>query len=187
MKKYFLYIVTALFLASCGAATNKKEETHSHEDGKEHSHAKGEDHKHKGEHAHKDGTTHTHSKVNTDCHNCGMPSNEFPKWRVKVEAEAKGVWYCSPRCMFMVTLDQAKAPKGIKSIQVVEYYNTKGIDGKTAYYVTGSDILGPMGHDFVPLKDKAAADDFKKEHKGDKVLKFDEISLETVKEIVGKK
>ncbi|EAY26324.1 nitrous oxide reductase accessory protein NosL [Microscilla marina] len=183
MKKYFLYVITALFLVACGGELDKKEGKHKHEEGTEHSHAKGDE-----SHKHKDGTTHNHSKgkAAADCLHCGMPSAEFPKWKVKVTAKAGDIWYCSPRCMFISTLDKAKAPKEIQAIKVVEYYNTKPIDGKTAYYVTGSDILGPMGHDLVPLKDKAAADDFKKEHKGAKVLKFDEVTMETVKAMVGK-
>ncbi len=178
MKNFFLYIVTALFLVSCGGSGDKK--------GHGHNHAKNEEtHKH----MHKDGEKHGHNKdkaVSTDCRNCGMPSSEFPKWRSKVTTKGGDVWFCSPRCMFITTLDKEKAPKEIQGIRVVDYYSTKSFDAKTAYYVTGSDILGPMGHDFVPVKDKAAADDFKKEHKGDKVLKFDEVSLETVKAIVKK-
>ncbi|WP_299458516.1 nitrous oxide reductase accessory protein NosL [uncultured Microscilla sp.] len=189
MKKYFLYAITALLLAACGEVSDKKEGKHEHKGGTEHSQAKGdESHKHQGDHKHKDGTTHNHSKgkASTDCLHCGMPSAEFPKWKVKVTAKAGDIWYCSPRCMFISTLDKAKAPKEIQAIKVVEYYNTKPIDAKTAYYVTGSDILGPMGHDLVPLKDKAAADDFKKEHKGANVLKFDEVTMETVKAMVSK-
>ena len=197
MKKYVFYIVTALFLAGCQAGSEKKADensdaTHKHEDGKEHSHAKetkeGEEHKHKeGEgHKHADGTEHNHNKTSTDCRHCGMSSVEFPKWRVKLVAKAGEVWYCSPRCMFISTLDKEKAPKDIQSIEAVEYYNTKGIDAKTAYYVTGSDVLGPMGHDLVPLKDKAAATDFKNEHKGAKIFTFADVSMETVKALVAK-
>lgn len=181
MKNFFLYIVTALFLVSCGGTEEKKGHSHSHADGKGHSHNT------KEKHSHGDGTAHNKDKAaSTDCRNCGMPSSEFPKWRSKVTTKAGDVWFCSPRCMFITTLDKDKAPKEIQGIQVVDYYSTKSFDAKTGYYITGSDILGPMGHDFVPVKDKAAADDFKKEHRGNKILKFDEVSLETVKEIVKK-
>lgn len=198
MRKYLFYIVTALFIVGCQSGSEKKGSeanngTHKHADGKEHSHAKenkeGDKHEHKnGEgHKHADGTEHAHKKASTDCRHCGMTSTEFPKWKVKVVAKAGEVWYCSPRCMFISTLNKEKAPKEIASIEAVEYYNTKPVDAKTAFYVTGSDILGPMGHDLVPLKDKAAANDFKNEHKGAKIYTFAEVNMETVKALVNKK
>ena len=41
--------------------------------------------------------------------------------------------------------------------------------------VAGSDVLGPMGHELVPLASKADADDFMKDHKGKKLYTFDRI------------
>ena len=42
----------------------------------------------------------------------------------------------------------------------------------------GSDVLGPMGHEFVPLETEEDAADFLKEHKGVRILRFDEVSAE---------
>jgi nitrous oxide reductase accessory protein NosL len=49
------------------------------------------------------------------------------------------------------------------------------IDGTKAYYVIGSDTYGPMGHELIPFKDLSDAKNFLKDHKGKKILKFQEI------------
>ena len=61
---------------------------------------------------------------------------------------------------------------------MTEYYGLTSIDAKAAYYVVGSDVLGPMGHEFVPLETEEDAADFLKEHKGVRILRFDEVSAE---------
>ena len=63
----------------------------------------------------------------------------------------------------------------IERIAVTEYYGLQAIDARGAWYVVGSDVLGPMGHEFVPLASAEDAADFLKEHKGARILRFDEI------------
>jgi len=136
----------------------------------------------KHKHTHNDKAT----KESFDCRYCGMPSQEYPKWKAKVVTATGNIWYCSPRCMFISTLDKEKGPKSVKSIKVISYYDTKPIDAKTAMYVIGSDVIGPMGHDLVPLKDKAAAKDFKNEHKGDAIVTFDKVTMKMIQALVDK-
>jgi nitrous oxide reductase accessory protein NosL len=59
---------------------------------------------------------------------------------------------------------------------VTDFYNLERMDARKAFYVTGSDVLGPMGHEFVPLATKEDAADFLKEHKGRKILTFDQVT-----------
>jgi nitrous oxide reductase accessory protein NosL len=42
--------------------------------------------------------------------------------------------------------------------------------------VIGSDTLGPMGHELVPLASEAEAREFLKDHHGRRVLRFDEVT-----------
>ena len=62
------------------------------------------------------------------------------------------------------------------AIWVTDFYNLQRIDARKAFYVAGSDVLGPMGHEFVPLASKEDAADFLKDHKGKKVLGFDQVT-----------
>ncbi|MEW8381482.1 MAG: nitrous oxide reductase accessory protein NosL [Candidatus Thiodiazotropha taylori] len=39
----------------------------------------------------------------------------------------------------------------------------------------GSDVLGPMGHELIPLESQADAEEFLKDHQGVAILKFDQV------------
>ena len=51
----------------------------------------------------------------------------------------------------------------MKHIAVTDFYNLQKIDARQALYVTGSDVLGPMGIDFV-LVERELAKRFVAEH-----------------------
>ena len=59
---------------------------------------------------------------------------------------------------------------------MTEYYGVTRIDARAAWYVIGSDTLGPMGHELVPLTTQAEADDFLKDHKGKRIVRFDDVT-----------
>jgi nitrous oxide reductase accessory protein NosL len=71
----------------------------------------------------------------------------------------------------------------MRSIAVTDFYNLDKIDAKKALYVIGSDVLGPMGHELVPLATRADADDFMKDHKGKRVLSFDQVTKEVAEKL----
>lgn len=71
------------------------------------------------------------------------------------------------------------------SIYVKEYYTQEWIDGKKAIFVTGSDVMGPMGHELIPFDSKEAAQSFVKDHKGKAMFLFDQITLEQVTALRG--
>jgi len=63
----------------------------------------------------------------------------------------------------------------IKEVWVKDYYSLDWIDGRKAFFVVGSNIFGPMGHEFIPFSTKEAADNFFQDHKGKQVLNFQEV------------
>jgi copper chaperone NosL len=74
-----------------------------------------------------------------------------------------------------------KRLEDIDSVYVTDYYNLALIDGYQAFYVTGSDVYGPMGKELIPLEKEADAKEFMKDHKGQSILRFADITFETVK------
>ncbi len=64
----------------------------------------------------------------------------------------------------------------IDRIQVRDYYTMQWIDGRKAFYVIGSDVMGPMGKELIPFAGREAAETFRKDHKGTRVLTFDQIT-----------
>ncbi len=168
MKNHFVFVLIlglVLFLSS--SCQNKEEGQHAHEM----QHAE-------GQHAHEAEET----SQNYDCGNCGMPSQEYPQFHSKIKTEAgKEVWFCSTKCMFIATLKPKSILKNLAESQVMDYYDSKFISAKEAFYVTGSDVPGPMGADLIPHKSKEAAEEFMKEHKGKEILSFDEINMQVMK------
>jgi nitrous oxide reductase accessory protein NosL len=68
----------------------------------------------------------------------------------------------------------------VAAMWVTEFYGLTRIDARKAFYVIGSDVLGPMGHELVPLETEADALDFLKEHKGRRIVSFDQVTPEMI-------
>ena len=71
----------------------------------------------------------------------------------------------------------------VLAVFVKDYYTLEPIDGRGAYYVLGSDVMGPMGRELIPFRTAAAAEEFRKDHKGRRVLRFEEIDDEVLAEL----
>ena len=56
----------------------------------------------------------------------------------------------------------------------------EAIDARRAFFISGSDVLGPMGGELIPVSLEAQAKTFLEDHKGKTLLKFGEITLEIV-------
>ena len=116
------------------------------------------------------------------CPVCGMFVAKYPHWVAVVGfADGSHYFFDGAKDMFKFVFDPAKyvASKraaGIKSIYVNDYYLVKPIGGRQAHYVIGSDVLGPMGRELIPFASQADAQVFKKDHKGQKVLSFQEVT-----------
>ena len=74
----------------------------------------------------------------------------------------------------------SKKRNEISQIHVTDYYSLGSIDGFKAFYVSGSDIYGPMGRELIPFEKEAEAREFQKDHKGKAVLRFQDINKQVV-------
>ena len=50
------------------------------------------------------------------------------------------------------------------------------IEARSAFYVIGSDVLGPMGHELLPFEELEAAEEFLEDHEGKTILRFEEVT-----------
>jgi nitrous oxide reductase accessory protein NosL len=118
------------------------------------------------------------------CPVCGMLVSKYPHWIATIAyKDGHAHHFDGAKDMFKFWFDPPKYAAGhsremMVSIHVTDYYNLERIDAKTALYVVGSDVLGPMGHELVPLATQADAEDFMKEHKGKRILRFDQVTQE---------
>ena len=111
------------------------------------------------------------------CPICGMFVYKYPKWAAQIFYEDKHFSFDGVKDLMKYYFDNKN---GISKIVVTDYYSQKAIDAKKAYYVIGSDIYGPMGDELIPFVNKDDAKVFYMDHKGVKILKFEDIKKREV-------
>ncbi len=120
------------------------------------------------------------------CPVCGMFVYKYPKWVAQIVfKDGSSYFYDGAKDMFKHYFDVAKytpgkAAVGITHMYVTDYYEVELIEAKTAYYVLGSNILGPMGHELLPFKDQESAQEFLEDHRGKSIVRFPQIALPLV-------
>jgi nitrous oxide reductase accessory protein NosL len=57
------------------------------------------------------------------------------------------------------------------------------IDARAAFFVSGSDVNGPMGSELIPFSTEKDARSFKLDHKGKLILRFSDVTRQTIKSL----
>ena len=119
----------------------------------------------------------------TSCSVCGMYPARYPDHRSQLSDSNKEVHhFCSNQCLVNF-LDApkkyVKTPAKVKSIWVSipgehSYEYAMGL-----YYLVGSTIMGPMGKEAIPYRNKATAEAAAKKH-GGKVFRFNALTPELI-------
>jgi nitrous oxide reductase accessory protein NosL len=115
------------------------------------------------------------------CPVCGMLVSKYPNWVATiVYKDGHAHHFDGAKDMFKFWHDPAKYAAGhrredMAAIWVTDFYSLARIDARKALFVTGSDVLGPMGHEFIPLVNREDAAEFLKDHKGRRILGFDQV------------
>lgn len=115
------------------------------------------------------------------CPVCGMFVSGYQAWLAEtVFTNGTYAVFDGPKDMFRFLFDPgAFLPGGAalapKTVFVTDYYTLDLIDGKTAFYVFGSDVYGPMGKELIPFAARKDAEEFLLDHKGKKILVFDQV------------
>jgi nitrous oxide reductase accessory protein NosL len=116
------------------------------------------------------------------CPVCGMLVSKYPQWTASVAfKDGHAHHFDGAKDLFKYLFDLPRYAAGhtradIAAIEVTEYYGLTKVDARQAWYVIGSDVLGPMGHELIPLASRADAEEFLKDHKGQRILVFDEVT-----------
>jgi nitrous oxide reductase accessory protein NosL len=64
----------------------------------------------------------------------------------------------------------------VREIWVTDYYALRPVEGRAAFFVLGSEVLGPMGRELVPFASREEAEEFLRDHRGTSVLRFDDVN-----------
>ncbi|MGB3209524.1 MAG: nitrous oxide reductase accessory protein NosL [Desulforhopalus sp.] len=122
------------------------------------------------------------------CPVCGMFVEKYPQWLTQINmSDGSFEVFDGVKDMmaFYFSPQQFGVAQGITvdEVFVKTYYSQQWVDGKSAFYVTGSDVYGPMGHELIPFVGKAEAESFLKDHQGSKIFSFTEITPEVVESL----
>ncbi len=123
--------------------------------------------------------------VKERCPVCGMFVAKYPMWFAMLIGENDQIFYfdgVKDMMAYYFKPEEFGTVKGQKISKVVvkDYYSQKMIDGKAAWFVIGSDVLGPMGHELIPFNSEIAAQNFLKDHNGTEILLFADITAERI-------
>ncbi len=108
------------------------------------------------------------------CPICGMFVAKYPKWVATMKNNKnKTLYFDGVKDMMKYYFNHAK--EKLSNIYVHDFYTLTPIDAKSAFFVIGSNVYGPMGEELIPFAKEEDAKTFFQEHKGKKIIKFDQI------------
>ncbi len=125
------------------------------------------------------------------CPVCGMFVAKYPDWVGYAElGDGTRLVFDGAKDLFKFVLDPGKwlPPRtrgDVGSITVTDYYTLVPADARSAVYVLGSDVFGPMGRELVPFARRTDAEEFLKDHHGTRILTFDEVTADLVRSLDG--
>jgi len=118
------------------------------------------------------------------CPVCGMFVHPYQKWITQIQfKDGSHHSFDGMKCMCRLYIDpgkydSTKRKREIKLVLVRDYYTLKFIRHDTAFYVVGSDVFGPMGHELIPFDSQQNAKTFLADHNGLNILRFSQINSE---------
>jgi nitrous oxide reductase accessory protein NosL len=121
------------------------------------------------------------------CPVCGMFVAKYPDFLAEILfKDGSYAFFDGTKDMFryyfnLKRYQPSKKQSDIDSIYVTDYYSLTLIDGYQAFYVTGSDVYGPMGRELISLEKEGDSKEFMKDHQGKSILRFSDITYEMVK------
>lgn len=116
------------------------------------------------------------------CPVCGMFIAKYPQWTATVlYRDGHAHHFDGAKDLFKYLFNLQKwapdhKPEDMAAIAVTEYYSLSRIPAREAWFVIGSDVLGPMGHELVPLASEEEAEEFLRDHGGKRILRFDTVT-----------
>lgn len=125
------------------------------------------------------------------CPNCAMLPVRHPKFSCAIKLKNdKTFYFCGHGCLLRAWSDPQRflnAPtESLDKMVVRNYFTGEQFDGAAAFWVIGSDVVGPMGPTPIPLATQKEVDAFKKRHGGKRVFRVKELNEADWKEILKK-
>ena len=106
------------------------------------------------------------------CGFCGMRIDPASAWRADLVNGDVTTHFDTPRCA-LLAWRTGKTPA--RSLRVQEFYDRAWRDGSELRFAIGSDVIGPMGADLVPI-DPSRVAKFRADHAASEALTLDAVT-----------
>jgi len=116
------------------------------------------------------------------CPVCGMFVAPYPDWIATILFEdGSQLFFDGAKDLFryyysLPNKNDSRAREQIREIYLTDYYSTRLLPIDQLFLVLGSDVYGPMGHELIPVAGEKAAKSFAKDHKGTKIIRFEQLT-----------
>lgn len=126
------------------------------------------------------------------CPVCAMLPIRYPRFAAAIAlADGRTYYFCSPGCMLNAWL-HPDIFLGVEAARLqrpvaLEYLSGEALDARKVFWVSGSDVVGPMGPALVPLKDAAHLEAFRRRHGARQVFRLDELNNDNWEKLTGRK
>jgi copper chaperone NosL len=124
------------------------------------------------------------------CPVCAMQPAKYPEFSCAIVLmDGCTYYFCSSGCMLHAWLEPERflhaPPARLKQCIVRNYFSGEPLDGAMAWWIAGSDVIGPMGPAPLPVatEDELAA--FKRRHGGNHVFRLPQLDLRTWRTLSG--
>ena len=124
------------------------------------------------------------------CATCGMYPAHYPQWQQQLIFKDKSMAaFDGGKCLFrfllnMATYDARHTLADVAMIWVKDFNTGAWTDGTKAFYVVGSNVMGPMGKEIIPFTTQEAAQKFQQQN-GGAVEPYANITMDTLKPLMG--
>jgi copper chaperone NosL len=130
--------------------------------------------------------------VEDRCPVCGMAIHEHPKFASAIELDSgESYYFCGTGCMMKSWLHPeiflGHPKEALKRAFTLDYFDGSPLDALKAFWVAGSDVIGPMGPALVPLASEEDQATFMERHGGAKTFTLGELDDVLWETITGKK
>ena len=125
------------------------------------------------------------------CPVCAMWVVKFREFAAAIQLkDGRTFYFCSNGCMLRSWIQPeiflGIVKEELKRSTVQDYFTGEQINGRSVYWVYGSDVIGPMGPAIVPLKDKQHVEVFKKRHGAKTIFRLSEMTDKKWQQLTGK-
>ncbi len=117
---------------------------------------------------------------NRQCPLCGMYPARYPQFNCQIvfkDGSYEPFDSAVGLLIYLLFPENTKIkPQPIANIYFKDYIKESWIDADKTFFVTGSEIMGPMGIEFLPVDSEQAAKELNKQEQGKDIIHFNKIN-----------